>query len=186
MIIVAAAAVVLFGFAVSTGETHGRALASLSSSERAVAIYLHDKGLDNVHVAAIMGNIQQESRFDATSSTSVAAGLCQWGLGVDGDRGGALKRWAASIGRDWSWASTQLDWLWAEMAHEGPAADAVGTARDAHGSLAAFLACDSVDDTGSGNATAYFERWIEGAGTPMLTNRVAYAQRYLQVLDEAW
>lgn len=170
----------------STGETHDRALGSLSPSEREVAVFLHNKGLDNVHVAAVMGNIQQESWFDATSSSDVAVGLCQWGLGVDGDRGGMLKRWAASTGRDWSRAGTQLDWLWAEMAHEGPAANAVGTARDAYGSLQAFLACDSVDDAGSGNATAYFERWIEAAGTPRMSNRAAYAQRYLQILDGAW
>lgn len=147
-----------------------RNVSGMNDAERQVAAYLLDKGLDDVHVAAIMGNIRQECSFDPGSITSVAMGLCQWAInGEDGGRGDRLMQWAGAEGRDWSDVDTQMDWLWAEMTEEGPAAPYASRQFDWDG----FLETSTVE-----GATEYFCDNFERPGEPQMENRVWYAQEY--------
>lgn len=91
-------------------------LSALNETERAVATYLLGKDLDAVTVAAIMGNISQESGFiaDYHESGGGGYGLCQW----TGGRRTQLEAYAASRGMEVATISLQMDFLWAELTGE--------------------------------------------------------------------
>ena len=99
------------GAAEGLADTWG--LEGLNDSERIVALYLRGKGLDKVHVASVMGNIEAECGFDAgaiEAGNGIGLGLCQWSFG----RRSSLEAYAASLGLPPSDIHVQLDWLWAE------------------------------------------------------------------------
>ena len=75
--------------------------------------FLKGKGLTNVQIAAIMGNIEAESEYNplAVNSQSGAKGICQW----LGDRADKLDALAAKQNKNWSDLSVQLDYLWQEI-----------------------------------------------------------------------
>ena len=75
--------------------------------------FLKGKGLTNVQIAAIMGNIEAESEYNpsAVNSQSGAKGICQW----LGDRADKLDALAAQQNKNWSDLSVQLDYLWQEI-----------------------------------------------------------------------
>lgn len=90
----------------------------LTDAERTVAMYLHGKGLDALHIAAIMGNIRAESNFDPSvieGGTGIGLGLIQWSFG----NRTALENYAASLGRPAGDIGVQLDFLWWQMTGEG-------------------------------------------------------------------
>lgn len=62
----------------SKGEN--ASVGSLTGDEATIAQYLIDKGVDRTHIAAIMGNMFQESGCHPTAlnSSSGAYGICQW------------------------------------------------------------------------------------------------------------
>lgn len=94
----------------------------LTGNEKIVAEYLLGKGLDTLHTAAIMGNIEAESEFNPAlieKATGVGHGLCQWG--GDGVRLEGLYAYTKSKGKDWTDIYCQLDYLWAEMTGKGDA-----------------------------------------------------------------
>lgn len=96
----------------------------LTGAEKIVAEYLLAKGLDPLHVAAIMGNIEAESEFNSAlieKGTGIGHGLCQWG--GDGVRLEGLYAYTKSKGKDWTDIYCQLDYLWAEMTGKGDAKD---------------------------------------------------------------
>lgn len=97
----------IFGGGVSS-ETSG-----LEGKERIVAEYLLDKGLDEVQVAAIIGNMYQESGVDpaAVNGDSGAFGLCQW---LD-DRLDDLRAFCDARGAPYTDISAQLDFFWDEF-----------------------------------------------------------------------
>lgn len=163
-------------------EGGGWGMEGLSDTERAIASYLRDKGLDQLHVAAIMGNMYQESNcrpeVEQVPGGAGGIGLCQWGHGVDGGRGDAMAAWAASRGKEWSDLYVQLDWLWAEMTNEGPAANQTSWYFAFSGPLQMerFKAQSTV-----AAATEFWQLWIEAAGDARMEQRIAYANRYLAV-----
>ena len=75
--------------------------------------YLIGKQLSSQTVAAIMGNIFQESGYnpEAVNPDSGAYGICQW----LGSRKDALESFAASQGKPMSDINVQLDYLWSEL-----------------------------------------------------------------------
>lgn len=119
-------------------------IGSLTGNEAAIAGYLLDKELDALHVAAIMGNISQESGFDpsAVESNGEGIGICQWSFG----RKTAYLAYAAGQGRQWSDITCQLDWLWIEYTG----------GRFSSGQRATFEEMDDLDQ-----ATMYFGRIFE-------------------------
>lgn len=94
----------------------------LTANERIVAEFLLGKGLDALHTAAIMGNIEAESEFNPSlieKATGVGHGLCQWG--GDGVRLEGLYAYTKSKGKDWTDIHCQLEYLWTEMTGKGDA-----------------------------------------------------------------
>ena len=96
----------------SKGEN--ASVGSLTGDEATIAQYLIDKGVDRTHIAAIMGNMFQESGCHPTAlnSSSGAYGICQW----LGGRKTGLENLAKEKGKDMSDLSVQLDWFWEEFA----------------------------------------------------------------------
>ena len=96
----------------SKGEN--ASVGSLTGDEATIAQYLIDKGVDRTHIAAIMGNMFQESGCHPTAlnSSSGAYGICQW----LGGRKTGLENLAKKKGKDMSDLSVQLDWFWEEFA----------------------------------------------------------------------
>ena len=188
-VLLAACLVLLVAFLPTAGctsavadEGAGWGMEGLSDTERAIAAYLRDKGLDQLHVAAIMGNMYQESNcrpeVEQVPGGAGGIGLCQWGHGVDGGRGDAMAAWAASRGKEWSDLYVQLDWLWAEMTNEGPAANQTSWYFAFSGPLQMerFKAQTTV-----AGATEFWQLWIEAVGDARMEQRIAYANRYLAV-----
>lgn len=124
-------------------------LSSLSLIEQQVALYLLDKGLDPIHAAGVMGNIYAESGFDPAiveaphAAAGDGFGLCQWSF----SRRTQLFEYAKSQGKQANDLTIQLDFLWAEMTGEGPAAAYTNTQYEHSG----MIATKNVKD-----ATSYF------------------------------
>ena len=85
----------------------------LEGNERIVAEYLLDKGLDEVQVAAIIGNMYQESGVNpaAVNGASGAFGLCQW----LGGRLNGLRAFCDARGVPHTDISAQFDFFWDEF-----------------------------------------------------------------------
>ena len=86
-----------------------------ADDEKTVADYLASKGLDAAHIAAIMGNIRQESAFEADYGNGTYYGLFQ----LADERLANLRKFAASKGSTWKDALTQVQYMWAEISGEG-------------------------------------------------------------------
>lgn len=79
--------------------------------------FLLSKGVPAAGAAAVLGNIQEESNFDATVVNSIGcAGLCQW----KDDRLTGLKNWAKSKQTNWTDVDTQLEYMWSELEFSYP------------------------------------------------------------------
>lgn len=77
---------------------------------------LKSEGYSDIAAAAVLGNIAQESRFQADIVNSIgASGLCQW----LGGRKEQLVAYANSKGVDWSDVDTQIEFLLAELTPGG-------------------------------------------------------------------
>ena len=95
------------------GSGGGSTLLSGKDNKEKIWNYLIGKGLNNIQVAGIMGNIKQESGFDpnALNPGSKAYGIAQWYQG----RKTALERFAKSKGKPINDLGMQLDFLWKEL-----------------------------------------------------------------------
>jgi hypothetical protein len=90
----------------------------LTENERIVATYLLGKGLDELHVAAIMGNISMECMFDPAlieNGSAQGVGIFQWPTTTDGGHGMKMIAYAQSTGRSGSDLNAQLDYAWYEI-----------------------------------------------------------------------
>jgi hypothetical protein len=148
--------------------------AGLSDAEASVASYLMAHGLDALHTAAVMGNINAESgfSFDAVEASSGEGhGLCQWSFG----RFEKLQSFAASRAASWTGPGIQLDFLWAELTGEGPAAPFTSVQYDHPGFQAIGTLDDAVYAFGRG-----FERPSERYAN--WERRCAAAARYYAIL----
>lgn len=110
--------VLLFAFVgIASAQSDRYNLSGLTPTERTVAQFLFDKGLDKVHVAAVMGNLSAESGFQAGAvegGSGIGHGIAQWSYG----RWNTLQSYAASVGKEWSDVQVQTDLLWYEYAGE--------------------------------------------------------------------
>ena len=131
------------------------------SNESYVKEYLKNKGLNEMAIAGIMGNIQAESGFDssAENSSSGAYGLFQW----LGSRKKSLKKFAAEKGTDISDIETQMDFFWNELQTSEKS-----TYKAMTGDLY---------DTPEQYATA-FEKLFERSGGALLEKRQNYAKAF--------
>ncbi len=131
----------------------------LTGNAYTVYLYLHAKGMGDVPIAAILGNMEQESGIDPSSVNSIGAhGLCQWLAG----RWSNLQRYADDQGKPWDDIQLQLDFLYTQDEYPGASW------------RAGFEAETDVDE-----ATRTFMRMYERPGDSTLAARQRYAREYL-------
>jgi hypothetical protein len=183
-------------------------LSALEGNARAIAEYLRDRDVDTLHIAAILGNIYQESGYDPTSLEGGSGdvwgayrghGICQWTAERwDGAYAGwstGLRQYSESAGTDWTDLSVQLDYFWAEVTAPtaaggtgaGPAASYARGQMTASGhTWQDFLAITELEE-----ATEFFLRafewhnWTSGRETAQITSRYTEAQRVLGLIATA-
>lgn len=165
---------------------------SLSASERRVFLYLKEKGLDEVHAAAILGNMRAEAggecgdEFDTGSiedgGSGGGHGLCQWTGGRWNGPGGLLE-FATSQGKEWTDIGAQLDFFWTEYSGSWSGAytiisgDSPPVGTYAQGSKSGFEAASEVAE-----ATKQFCYGWERPGVPHESKRIRFAHWYLGAL----
>lgn len=122
---------VLNAFAASVANQHNQAIEGLTDYEQVVVAFLREKGMDDVHIAAILANFSAESQCDPecvqwftlseksrvwtdeelyaiSSDEDRGVGLGQWTCG----RRVNLFEWAREAGKSWRDISTQLEFFW--------------------------------------------------------------------------
>lgn len=167
----------------------------MNEVESEVASFFQEKGLDDLQIAAIMGNMYAESGMNAGSeegggTNANGIGLCQW----TNSRHTNLVNYANSIGKSWTDVQVQLDFFWDHdswgywsrsytiRSEHGPdgsdsrSLDPVG-GTVVSGSKRAFLASTDLKD-----AVRQFCYGWEGAGIPRLKVRYDAADRYYELL----
>lgn len=167
----------------------------LNETETQVATFFREKGLNDVQIAAIMGNMYGESGMNAGSeegggTNANGIGLCQWTNG----RHTNLVNYANSVGKSWTDVGVQLDFFWdhdkwqsnwwsgyhintydhspESMSEDPPSGSYV------EGSKRGFLAATDVKE-----AVRQFLYGWEVAGIPRLKVRYDAAERYLEALQ---
>lgn len=144
------------------GKAPTGGLPDVKASADAESIFkaLKKLGYNDVAAAGIMGNAQQESSMDPTSSGAYACGLFQWGNGCDGGRWQKLLQ---NYPEPSCWeAGNQLAFMYYEC-------------------QTGYTNC--LPDTLNGfstpeEAAEHFEVNYEGAGEPMMENRKSYARQF--------
>lgn len=134
--------------------------------------YFAQKGFTAAAVAGILGNLKQESGVDPKKKQGGGGpgrGLVQW---ESGGRWNSLLKWAKKEGRsEWS-IETQLDYLWKELTDSGSYEKQLLDKN--FGGINGLKAMTDYKE-----AVQAFERSVERAGKPNMTNRYKYAKEYL-------
>lgn len=194
LVILAAIPILVLLLALSCGAAD-QEVQGMNEVESQVASFLREKGLDDLQIAAIMGNMYAESGMNPGSeegggTNANGIGLCQWTNG----RHTNLVNYAKSVGKSWTEVQVQLDFFWNHdswgywsrsytiRSEHGPdgsenrSLDPVGGTR-VSGSKRAFLASTDLKD-----AVRQFCYGWEGAGIPRLKVRYEAADRYYELL----
>lgn len=183
--------------AISGSAARKQPTVPVGGNEAYIARYLMTvKGLDDVHAAAILGNIQQESGFDPNACQSgdaegaadldsgVGFGICQWSTA---GHKSALRAIAAEMGLDWSDIAVQCeylgcqldDWDYADSYTVNPSSTDPPYPAEVSGSRAGFDAAADVDE--ATRQACY--GWINFApGTPAISRRIANARAALDAI----
>lgn len=184
--IVIASLLTTFVLFMGTGEEKKANFGALEGNAAIVAQYLSGKGLDNVSIAAILGNMQQESGIDPArcQDGGPGRGLLQWEEGSD--RFAELCRRASNAGKQWTDIYVQLDFMMDEapgvfdtystMYHVYPTGAIAGL-----GTHMSFEEWKNVDEIEW--ATESWERVYTRASLPMMEARIAAAKDYLEKLN---
>ncbi len=147
---------------------------NLTGNEQVIASHLLAADIDQMHVAAIMGNMFKESGYSPTAlnGSSGAFGICQW----LGGRKAGLMELCGERGVEATDLTTQLDFLVMEYRMEGAAGWNSTADRDA---FMAISGDESLDD-----AVAFFARRFErcGEGEMDLPTRTNEARRVLDAM----
>lgn len=166
--IAAAAAMAIFG-----GQSR-TSTGNLTGNEQVIASHLLAADIDQMHVAAIMGNMYKESGYSPTAlnASSGAFGVCQW----LGGRKAKLIELCNERGVDVTDLPTQLEFFIREYKMEGAAGWNSTADRDA---FMAITGDESLDD-----AVAFFARRFErcGEGEMDLPTRCNEAKRVLDAM----
>lgn len=194
MLILAAVPVLILLLALSGGSAD-QEVQGMNEVESQVASFFREKGLDDLQIAAIMGNMYAESGMNPGSeegggTNANGIGLCQWTNG----RHTNLVNYAKSVGKSWTEVQVQLDFFWDHdswgywsraytiRSEHGPdgsenrSLDPIGGTL-VSGSKRAFLASTDLKD-----AVRQFCYGWEGAGIPRLKVRYEAADRYYELL----
>lgn len=122
--------------------------------------FLRGKGLSATATAGVLGNLQQESNINPTDG---GGGIAQW----QGGRWTALVSYARQRGLSPYSLQAQLEFLWGEM---------TGTAGDGENFFAAIGGEAHFNAMSPSAAAQTFCNVFERPGTPMMSNRIRYAQ----------
>lgn len=194
IIILAAIPVVILLLALCGGSAE-QEVQGMNETESEVASFFREKGLDDLQIAAIMGNMYAESGMKPGSeegggTNANGIGLCQW----TNSRHTNLVNYANSIGKSWTEVQVQLDFFWDHDSwgywsraytirpEHGPNGDDSRSLDPVGGTLVsgskrAFLASTDLKD-----AVRQFCYGWEGAGIPRLKVRYEAADRYYELL----
>lgn len=192
----AAVAVCVAGFIVALGGgDESQNQGSLQGNEATIAAFLHERGVDNEHIAAILANIWHESRCDPTANqvfdfgtidrmdrtNNHGHGLSQWG---NPDRFDALVHYAElSRGDDrWEDINVQLNYLWYELTGED--LDDGKVAQSGAGWQSGFFSWSHFNSLGVDEATEYYRAYFERGGSAA-EDRPAKAREYLAKLQSS-
>lgn len=163
------------------GGAQGDDSTQMGETERAVAAFFLAKGLDELHTAAIMGNMFAESgmRPSASEVGGTGIGIAQWSFG----RADALKAYAEGLGKPWTDLQVQLDFFWdhdtwrsnwrGSYRTSGQREGDPATGTRVSGSKSGFLGTDNLD-----RAVEEFCYGWERPGIPRMAIRKEAAQRY--------
>ena len=183
--------------AISGSAARKQPTVPVGGNEAYIARYLMTvKGLDDVHAAAILGNIQQESGFDPNACQSgdaegaadldsgVGFGICQWSTA---GHKSALRAIAAEMGLDWSDIAVQCeylgrqldDWDYADSYTVNPSSTDPPYPAEVSGSRAGFDAAADVDEA---TRQACYGWMNFEPGTPAISRRVANARAALDAI----
>lgn len=194
MLILTAIPILILLLALSGGSAD-QEVQGMNEVESQVASFFREKGLDDLQIAAIMGNMYAESGMNPGSeegggTNANGIGLCQWTNG----RHTNLVNYAKSVGKSWTEVQVQLDFFWDHdswgywsraytiRSEHGPdgsenrSLDPVGGTL-VSGSKRAFLTSTDLKD-----AVRQFCYGWEGAGIPRLKVRYEAADRYYELL----
>lgn len=194
IIILAAIPVIILLLALCGGSAE-QEVQGMNETESQVASFFREKGLDDLQIAAIMGNMYAESGMKPGSeegggTNANGIGLCQW----TNSRHTNLVNYANSIGKSWTEVQVQLDFFWDHDSwgywsraytirpEHGPNGDDSRSLDPVGGTLVsgskrAFLASTDLKD-----AVRQFCYGWEGAGIPRLKVRYEAADRYYELL----
>lgn len=92
-------------------EMEKKSIGSLSGVPAEVATYLKGHGYSNEGIAAILGNMQQESSMNPGTSGDDGYGTDSFGLiQLTGSNKNNFLRWCANTGKIWNSVSAQMEW----------------------------------------------------------------------------
>lgn len=104
-------------------EFEGNGTSNIDGIPGQIADFFLGKGMSLEGVAALLGNIEQESTFNPSieSKTKNYIGLCQWGRLYEGapSRGTELENYANKKGKSWTDADIQINFIWKELNSKG-------------------------------------------------------------------
>lgn len=132
--------------------------------------FLRAQGFSAAAACGIMGNIEQESGFDATIQeygSGVGYGLCQWSF----ERRTNLINWCQRNGQDYTTVEGQLNYLMYEL--KGGDSTCVQLMKQYCGGLEGFKKLTDV-----AQATRIFQTCFERAGVVNMAARIASAQGF--------
>lgn len=88
----------------------------LSGDASQIYTFYHEKGVEDLQIAAILGNMYQESRLDPSciESNGEGIGICQWSFG----RKVQYTSYYSSVQKPWNDLITQLEFSWMEYDEE--------------------------------------------------------------------
>ncbi len=104
-------------------EAEGNGTSNINGIQGQIADFFLGKGMSLEGVAALLGNIQQESNFNSSvvSKSGNYIGLCQWGRLYKNtpSRGTELEKYATKKGKNWTDADIQIEFIWKELNSNG-------------------------------------------------------------------
>lgn len=169
------------------GGQGSQGVGTLTGVEAQVAQFFKDKGLEDVQIAAIMGNMYAESGMDPSRHQGGGGGfgICQW----DGGRKTNLYSYAASVGKPATDLQVQLEFFWDHDIWQGSwfGSYVIKTQVDTNdppvgtvvsGAKSRFLATADVEQ-----ATKEFCYGWERPGIPHIQKRIDAAKRYLEAMS---
>jgi len=136
-----------------------RRIAIASANKLYIYTFLQDKGMTPIAIAGIMGNIEQESKYNPQSDNGSHRGICQWDYSI---------RWPRLVSsqEDPDDIKSQTEFMWQELEERG-LVDTLNNSEDIY------------------TATEVFDSGFEGSGGREIYQRVAYANKIYQVICNA-